>query len=67
MLLFRSGLFKLCRYCGFRFWISVGRKLGLLGFSMYCIVIYSFGCRSGESGNECMGVICKSLGVKTLL
>ena len=67
MLLFRSGLFKLCRYCASSFWISVGGKLSLLPFAMYCIVIYSFCCRSSESGNECMSVICKSLGVKTLL
>jgi hypothetical protein len=66
VLLFRSGLFKLCRYCGFSFWIGVGRELILLAFSMYCIVIYSF-CCSSESGNKCMSVICKSLGVKTLL
>jgi hypothetical protein len=59
VLLFRSGLFKLCRYCAFDFWISVVGKLGLLAFVMCCIVIYSFCFCSSESVNECMSVICK--------
>ena len=42
VLLFQSGLFKLCRYCEFSFWISVSGKLGLLAFAMRRIVIYSF-------------------------
>lgn len=59
VLLFRSGLLKLCRYCAFSFWISVGGKLGLLAFAMCCIVIYAFCFCSSESVNECMSVICK--------